>query len=97
MPSEEEEDQGMWFEGNANRLVRETVEKWEQGSDLGSLIPILTWDDLFPSPRDEEVIKFVKAKIKKASKITKRLGVNRQTPKRIQPLPYNENEEELYM
>ncbi|KAK1246369.1 hypothetical protein MKX08_000171 [Trichoderma sp. CBMAI-0020] len=86
MPSEKEEDQSMWFESNANRLVKETVEKWEQGSDLESLILILTCEDIFSSRRDREVIEFVKAKIEKASKIMKRPGTNRQTPK-IQPLP----------
>lgn len=94
MPSEQEEDKGTWFESNANCLVKETAEKWEQGSDLGSLIPILTWDDLFPSPQDQEVIALIKAKTDKASKLTKRLGTNRQTPKRIQPLPVKDHKKD---
>lgn len=74
--------------------MKETVKKWEQGSNLGSLIPILTLDNLFPSPQDQEVIALIKAKTNKASKLTKRLGTNRQTPKRIQPLPVKDHKKD---
>lgn len=64
MPSEHMQNKGIWFESNANRLVKGTVSKWEHGSDIGSIIPILTWDDLLPSPQIQEAKSLIKAKTK---------------------------------
>lgn len=91
MPSEQVEDKGMWFESNANRLVKETVEKWEQGNGLDSLIPRFTLDDLFPSPECLETIALVRAKTSKSR--LKRLESNRQIPRcnSIQPLPEDQD------
>ncbi|KAI1198190.1 hypothetical protein F5X97DRAFT_323761 [Nemania serpens] len=68
MPSETEQNVDLWFMSTAQHLVDKTVKAWEAGSDLDILIPILTLEDLFPSPADKEAIAVVSAKLKAAEK-----------------------------
>ncbi|KAI1316000.1 hypothetical protein F5Y16DRAFT_420873 [Xylariaceae sp. FL0255] len=57
MPSKSEEEVDSWYYvSNAQRIMAQTIEAWENGIDLGALVPILGLDDMLSAPSDLELI-----------------------------------------
>ncbi|KAI1120991.1 hypothetical protein F5Y10DRAFT_272530 [Nemania abortiva] len=65
-PPEQEENPVLGSVIMARLLVDEIIRKWEEGVDMDDQVPILTFDDMFPAPADEELVDEIRVRVKRA-------------------------------